>query len=260
MTEPAVPQPPDNQLPAMIEPPPAAQDQPQSQPPATPREITASEFDELRDKVTRLDSFKAGAMACGQIMTGIVAILLAVLGVATVTQFVNSAIDARVQERVSQEVSSQVGQLQARLGELNTFATQMADSVRRAEVAAAVAEAASPRTTFSFGEFFQVPVASYTIIIASETTLAAAKESALAAIEKGYPADIYRIGDYYTVTVGQYISKQEAENNLPEIRAELEPTAYPIDLSYACPYPSLFEDAGFYGCFLSPTPAPTPSQ
>ena len=120
----------------------------------------------------------------------------------------------------------EVGELEDCLQHIVELVIQMDDSVRRAEIATAVAEASIPEPMVSFTDLFAEPEATWTIIIASERNLVDAQKASEIATKKGYTVAIYKVGDYYSATADKYRYKQEAESNLPEIRASTRTRSY----------------------------------
>jgi hypothetical protein len=91
----------------------------------------------------------------------------------------------------------------------------------------------------------------FTIIVASNIDLQAALASAESLRSRGYDPVVYKIGDFFTTTIGAFATEEELLPELLKAKAQITSSAYFIDLSRSCPFTRLFS-AGYFGCSLTP--------
>jgi hypothetical protein len=91
----------------------------------------------------------------------------------------------------------------------------------------------------------------FSIIVFSDPSIQIALTHQDQLIRDGYQPKIYKIGEYYVSTLFDFLTEEEVQRSLLEVKAQVEPSAYFIDLSKACPYEKLF-NPGYWGCSLVP--------
>lgn len=182
-----------------------------------------------------------------------------------------------VRERVDSEVSAEVPAAVARrletqlpLAVSTALATTVPEQALMAAQIQSATEFASLRPTLearaatmvaeAVGE--QVPPAAstaiaaaqtveYAVITASASSLAEAEVAAERATAAGFRPTIFKIGQFFAVTLGPYSSGFELQAALFKARADIVESAYSIDLPASCPYSKLMPD-GYYSCSFTP--------
>ena len=222
--------------------------------PVTDRELRAygEQIGELRGFQTNLKFFIAIAAI-------IATFIIAALGWLGFSGVINNVVAGRVNTRVEEAVGQFVVEMEARLASAESAASRAENAAGRAESAADFSSgAAATAQAVSFElqatatqSVIAGAVGDFTVVVSSREQLPDALVAAENVVQDGYDPTIYKVGDFYIVTVGRFQAKQLAQEFLVEARAKLHPTSYLLILADACPY-TLYYQSGFYGCFLSP--------
>jgi hypothetical protein len=182
------------------------------------------------------------------------------------SQLISNAVEKAV-------TTSLASHLETIRSELEGYAQRAGDAAASAESASARAEAAGDRADESALQAAAdaataeaVPTAlaamatqsaelaargQWTVVVASAGSIEDARSEADRILRVGYTSTIYKVGNFYAVTIGTFGTREQAEASLIEIRAAVQVSAFPLDLAQACPYQQYFQ-AGFYGCYFTP--------
>jgi len=226
-----------------------------------PSHTVTEQLSEIGKKVERLDGFREGTWTTFRW----IGVLLTVLGAASVFQLVGTALDNAVSEAVNSEVESLIGDLESRMTAVDSAAARADEAVGRAEGASSSAVSAASTAQAAV----QGALAAATQLSVSGTagewivaySAAEDRETALAEVDRGiragYSPVIYFFDNFFVSAIGTYATREEAGIVRLAVLSTLRgsPTLY--DLTVACPYRS-YDERGFFQCYLSPTPQPTP--
>lgn len=213
----------------------------------------------LRNQVKKLDGFREGTMS----ILRWISLIITILGVAGIFQFTNSLIEKTVGKSVDHKVNTVAGNLSVQLANVEDAVSRADNAVGRAESAANSAADSLDEAKDFVSSVYATATAitvdentgDWTVIISSDVTLQQARYEVSRASNASYSSTIYKIGDYYATTIGKYKTKEEAQNAMIPIRAELNDQAYPLDMAESCPYPRYYEIEDFYVCFYTPQAA-----
>ncbi len=164
---------------------------------------------------------------------------------------------ARLLTQVPEQVSASLATTVPILAE-ESVGTQVANLLREMQptlevevatrVAIAVQTQIPPAASTAVAEEVE---GTFAIIVASDLTIENALNEQKRLEVSGYITKIYKIGEYFTTTIGEFHTEEEVQRQLIVIRDQVIESAYSIDLSNACPY-SKFFNPGFFGCSLDP--------
>lgn len=226
-----------------------------------------SEVGELRKVVVRLDGYREGTMSTLQLG----GLIVAVLGIAGVISFVNSAIENQVSSAIEGKIAMVDSQVQTRLDLADESVSRAEDAVGRAENAVGRAESESSNARFAaatseaalsgiFTIATQITISEsageWIVAIAAVDGLQEAIREADRVVRADYEPVIFFFDNLYVVAIGPFETKENAEIARLAVQSTLRGSPGLHDLQVACPYRT-FNLSGYFDCFLEPTPVPT---
>jgi hypothetical protein len=224
-----------------------------------------SQLTSLRMEVARLDGYRKGLLAFISIVGVLVAVAIALLSWVGISGSIQQAVEDAVKGSLEAQLGQVVNEMDSRLGQASDAIGRAENAAGRAEVAAGgaldaastVQAAQATALALATEQSAAAGVGEWIVGFASPTSIDAALADASLGIRAGYSISIYKIGDFYVPAIGIFPTEDEAKTAGLAIKSAFASSTAFYNLSVSCPYRQYFE-SGFYGCFSSPPPTPTP--